>query len=152
MFLSRQYFHQRSEAKSGKRSQFGSFRYTAHDLYTRGILLGIANISPTHFAEIYIIISSNEVGIFSLEMGSPTGLFGQAAISSAASALSASTSTTTAPGSLGREEVRMEDLLQAQFENELNLKMWEGTATFSINMLIHQINKSQCSLSWKAIR
>jgi Ras GTPase-activating-like protein IQGAP2/3 len=44
---------------------------------------------------------------------------------------------------MGREEVRMEDLLQAQFENEQNLLAFEGMATFSINMLIHQINKSE---------
>ena len=46
----------------------------------------------------------------------------------------------------GHEEVRMEDLLQAQFDNELNLLLFEGSATFSINMLIHQINKSAWSL------
>lgn len=44
---------------------------------------------------------------------------------------------------MGREQVRMEDLLQAQFENELNLSLFDGMATFSINMLIHQINKSE---------
>lgn len=37
----------------------------------------------------------------------------------------------------------MEDLLQAQFDNELNLLLFDGMATFSINMLIHQINKSE---------
>lgn len=44
---------------------------------------------------------------------------------------------------MAREQVRMEDLLQAQFENELNLLLFDGMATFSINMLIHQINKSE---------
>lgn len=73
-------------------------------------------------------MSSNEVGVFSLEM---------------VSSLSSGTST---PGSsvMGREAIRMEDLLQAQFENEQNLAMFGGgQATFSINMLIHQINKSE---------
>lgn len=37
-FLSKQYFHQRSEAKSGRKAQFGSYKYTAADLYTRGEL------------------------------------------------------------------------------------------------------------------
>lgn len=41
----------------------------------------------------------------------------------------------------------MEDLLQAQFDNELNLLLFEGAATFSINMLIHQINKSASEAS-----
>lgn len=47
---------------------------------------------------------------------------------------------------MGREEIRMEDLLQAQWENELNLLLFDGMATFSINMLIHQINKSESSV------
>ena len=34
--------------------------------------------------------------------------------------------------------------MTAQFENELNLLLFDGMATFSINMLIHQINKSKC--------
>jgi Ras GTPase-activating-like protein IQGAP2/3 len=43
---------------------------------------------------------------------------------------------------MGYEQIRMEDLLQAQFDNEQNLLLFEGMASFSINMLIHQINKS----------
>ncbi|ORX39865.1 hypothetical protein BD324DRAFT_576164 [Kockovaella imperatae] len=127
-FLSKQYFHQRAEAKSGKRSQFGSYKYTAADLYERGILLGINQLSPNVFNEVNIIIASDEVGVFALELHS---------------------STVSIPVSRGstREEIRMEDLLQAQFENELNLLLFDGVATFSINMLIHQINKSECGLA-----
>lgn len=44
---------------------------------------------------------------------------------------------------MGYEQIRMEDLLQAQFDNEQNLLLFEGMASFSINMLIHQINKSK---------
>ena len=124
-FLSKQYFHQRSAARSGKRAQFGTYKYTAADLYTRGILLGINQLSPNVFGEVNIIIASDEVGVFSLEMNS-------SAIPS-----------TTGDGFVGKEELRMEDLLQAQFENELNLLAFDGMATFSINMLIHQINKSE---------
>lgn len=36
VFLSKQYFHQRSEARSGKKSKFGTYKYTAADLYNRG--------------------------------------------------------------------------------------------------------------------
>jgi hypothetical protein len=46
---------------------------------------------------------------------------------------------------MGYEQIRMEDLLQAQFDNEQNLLLFEGMASFSINMLIHQINKSKSS-------
>jgi hypothetical protein len=37
----------------------------------------------------------------------------------------------------------MEDLLQAQFDNELNLLLFDGMATFSIDSLVAQINKSE---------
>lgn len=37
----------------------------------------------------------------------------------------------------------MEDLLQAQFDNEQNLLLFDAMATFSIHMLVHQINKSE---------
>jgi len=123
--LSKQYFHQRSEAKSGRKAQFGSFKYSAQELYSRGILLGIDQLSPTQFPDVQIVIASNEVGVFSVEMFSSTIDLGHG----------------NGGGVMGHEEVRMEDLLQAQFENELNLKMFEGLAVFSINMLIHQINK-----------
>jgi hypothetical protein len=46
---------------------------------------------------------------------------------------------------MGYEQIRMEDLLQAQFDNEQNLLLFDGVASFSINMLIHQINKSESS-------
>jgi len=91
----------------------------------KGILLGINQVSPTVFDDISIIIASNEVGVFSLEMSSSALPLPNNAV-------------------MGREQVRMEDLLQAQFENELNLLLFDGMATFSINMLIHQINKSEC--------
>lgn len=67
-------------------------------------------------------MASNEVGVFSLDM---------------------SAQSQSADPTIGHEEVRMEDLLQAQFDNELNLLLFDGMATFSINMLIHQINKSE---------
>lgn len=46
-------------------------------------------------------------------------------------------------GLLGQDEVRMEDLLGAQYENKERLDMFEGQAAFSLNMLVHQINKSK---------
>ncbi len=98
--------------------------FSAHCSWPLGILLGISQVSPTVFHDVHIVIASNEVGVFSLEMTSSTIPLPTNAV-------------------MGREQVRMEDLLQAQFENELNLLLFDGMATFSINMLIHQINKSR---------
>ena len=128
-FLSKQYFHQRSEAKAGKRSQFGSYKYTAADLYARGVLLGIDQLSPNIFNEVHIVIASDEVGVFAIQLASATVSFPNNVTNSL-------------------ERLRMEDLLQAQFENEQNLLLFDGIATFSINMLIHQINKSEFQQCW----
>ncbi|TXT04877.1 hypothetical protein VHUM_03960 [Vanrija humicola] len=116
-FMSKQYWHQRG---SGKKSKFGSFKYTAHDLYERGILLSVNQYSPRQFDKLHVFISSNAVGVFTLEMTHP----------------SASTV-------IGKEEMRMEDLLQAQFDNNVRLDLFDGNAAFNLNMLIHQINKSE---------
>lgn len=140
MFMSKQYRHQRALAKEGKRAQFGSYTYTATDFNEKGesshapadwstfaeratdplpgVLLKIHDFSPRQYDKVQISISSNEVGVFEIEMLSPEM-------------------------ALAAEQIRMEDLLQAQFDNEQNLVLFDGTAAFSINMLIHQINKSE---------
>jgi Ras GTPase-activating-like protein IQGAP2/3 len=59
------------------------------------------------------------------------------------------TPTLSTESIMGYEQIRMEDLLQAQFDNEQNLLLFEGMASFSINMLIHQINKSTSPFSIK---
>ena len=38
-------------------------------------------------------------------------------------------------------DLRMEDLLQAQFENRVSLALFEGMAKFNLNLLLYQINK-----------
>ncbi|BEJ15204.1 hypothetical protein CspHIS471_0409710 [Cutaneotrichosporon sp. HIS471] len=113
-FMSRQYWHQRKH----KKDKFGSYSYTAKVLYERGILLSVNQFSPRQFDQIHLIMSSNTVGVFSLEMALPTG-----------------------SDELPREELRMEDLLQAQFDNNTRLDLFDGMAAFNLNTLIHQINK-----------
>lgn len=116
--MSRQYWHQRGR---GKKSKFGSYRYTAAELYEKGILLSVNQFSPRQFDKIHIVIASDAVGVFLLEMTLPTS---------------------TDP-EIGREELRMEDLLQAQFDNNVRLDLFDGMAAFNLNTLIHQINKSE---------
>ena len=87
------------------------------------MLLAITSFSPRQFDRVHIVLASNEVGVFVVSISAPA---------------------------LGdwsaHDELRMEDLLQAQFDNEQNLLLFDGVATFSINMLIHQINKSEFCL------
>ena len=118
--FTKQYFHLRDLQKAGKNPQFGSYKYSAQDLYDKGILLSIDQFSPRQFDRVDIVISSNKVGVFSMEVyNSSTGV----------SSLVAST------------DLRMEDLLQAQFENRVSLALFDGMAKFNLNLLLYQINK-----------
>ncbi|OCF36552.1 IQ domain-containing GTPase activating protein [Kwoniella heveanensis BCC8398] len=124
IFMSKQYRHQKSQQRQGKQAKFGSYKYTAAELYEKRILLSVNQFSPRQFDKLYIVISSNEVGVFKLELSCPSTVGGGGGI-------------------IGEDEVRMEDLLGAQYENKERLDMFEGQAAFSLNMLIHQINKSE---------
>lgn len=116
--MSKHFWHQKRHG--AKKSKFGSYRYTAAELYEKGVLLSVNQCSPRQFDKIHIVISSDDVGVFTLEM----------------------TSTIGASAS-GTEELRMEDLLQAQFDNNVRLDLFDASAAFNLNMLIHQINKSE---------
>ena len=120
MPFTKQYFHLRDLQKSGKSPQFGSFKYSAAELYNKGILLSIDQYSPRQFDRLDIVMSSNKAGAFDIELFNA---------SLHPSALIAST------------EVRMEDLLQAQFENRVSLPLWGDMAKFNLNLLLYQINK-----------
>ncbi|KAG2077434.1 ras GTPase-activating protein [Suillus decipiens] len=118
--FTKQYFHLRDLQKSGKNPQFGSFKYSARDLYEKGILLSIDQFSPRQFDKIDIIISSNKPGIFTMEVFNNTlGITNR----------------------IAHADLRMEDLLQAQFENQASLSLFNGLAKVNISLLLYQINK-----------
>lgn len=56
--------HQRQLEKQGKSYQFGSYKYSAQDLYDRGILLSIDQYSPKQFNTISLTVSCDEIGVF----------------------------------------------------------------------------------------
>jgi Ras GTPase-activating-like protein IQGAP2/3 len=120
MPFTKQFFHLRDLQKTGQSPQFGSFKYSAMDLYHKGILLFIDQYSPKQFDRIDLIISSDMVGVFSLEL---------------------LTNTTGAPISMAVTDVRLNDLLQAQFENRTSISLFNGMAKFNVNLLLFQINK-----------
>lgn len=120
MPFTKQFFHLRDLQRAGGEPQFGSYKYSAQYLYERGILLWIDRCSPRQFDRIDIIISSNEVGVFTIQ------LINNLPGSAAAEAI---------------EDIRMEDLLQAQFENRVSLSLYDGLVKFNINLLLYQINK-----------
>lgn len=98
------------------------------------MLLSVNQLSPRQFGSVHIIISSDKVGVFKLEMTNLSGGNGG-----------------------GHEELHMEDLLQAQFDNNVRLDLFDSQAAFNLNMLIHQINKSKLTVAspsslWRASR
>jgi Ras GTPase-activating-like protein IQGAP2/3 len=120
MPFTKQYFHLRDLQKSGKTPQFGSFKYSAQDLYERGILLSIDKFSPRQFDKVDLVISSNQLGVFTVELLNHTlGITNRMAVA----------------------DVRLEDLLQAQYQDRASLSLFNGLAKFNLNLLLYQINK-----------
>lgn len=120
MPFTKQYRHLRDLQREGKSPQFGSFKYSAHSFYVKGILLSIDQFSPRQFDKMDIILSSYNVGIFTVEiLNNALGITNRVAVG----------------------DVRMEDLLQAQFENKASLSLFNGLAKFNLDLLLWQINK-----------
>lgn len=107
--------HQRELEREGKRYRFGSYKYTAHALYERGILLSIAQYSPRQFDRITLTISSDEVGVFEIN----------------AVALGVTVATV---------ELKLDELLEAQFEGRQTILLGD-VAKANLNLLIHLINR-----------
>ncbi|THH02790.1 hypothetical protein EW026_g172 [Hermanssonia centrifuga] len=120
MPFTKQYFHTRELQKAGKTPQFGSYKYSAQHFYDKGILLSIDQYSPRQFDKIDIVLSSNKVGIFTVEVfNNALGITNRVA----------------------HADVKMEDLLVAQFENRASYPLFNGMAKFNLNLLLWQINK-----------
>jgi Ras GTPase-activating-like protein IQGAP2/3 len=118
--FTKQYFHLRDLQRSGQSPQFGSFKYGAKDLYEKGILLSIDQYSPRQFDKIDLTISSNKAGIFTLEIfNNATGFTSR----------------------IASADLRMEDLLQAQYENRASLSLFSGMVKVNLNLFLYQIHK-----------
>ncbi|KAA1466483.1 hypothetical protein DENSPDRAFT_811527 [Dentipellis sp. KUC8613] len=118
--FTKQYFHLRNLQRSGKSPQFGSYKYSAQELYDKGILLSIDQFSPRQFDKIDLVLSSNEVGVFTVEVfNNSMGITNR----------------------IANADVRMEDLLQAQFQDRASLSLFNGLAKFNLKLFLFQINK-----------
>ena len=120
MPFTKQFFHQRELNRNGKSPQFGSFIYSAQELYDKGILLAMDQFSPRQYDRIDFVMESNEIGIFTIRVTNTINGF-----------------TTD----IATQELRMEDLLQANFEGKMSLPLFDGLAKFNLNLLLFQINK-----------
>jgi len=120
MPFTKQYFHLRDLQRTGQRPEFGSYKYSAQDLYDKGILLSIDKHSPRQFDKIDVVISSDKSGVFSFEVHN-THL--------------------GAPSYIASTDIHINDLLQAQFENKISLPLFNGQVKVNVNLLLYQINK-----------
>ena len=122
MPFTKQWDHERELARSGRVPKFGSFKYSAQDLANRGILVAWAGYPERQWEKLDLTISSNEVGIFSIE-----GSNGPISI----------------PGASA--QVPLDDLLQAQFNNTQFLEFFNGGGKsgegvrVNVNLFLHLI-------------
>ena len=115
--FTKHYSHFVKLERQGKMPRFGSYKYSAADLYTRGIIYSIAEYSLSQYDKISIVIASNDPGVFVLE----ATLMGIKIPQTAT--------------------VRLEDLLDCQFNNVQKMSLFGGIAKVNVNLLIHFLNK-----------
>ncbi|CAG7849424.1 Ras GTPase-activating-like protein IQGAP1 [Serendipita indica DSM 11827] len=116
MPFSKQYFHIRDLQRQGQDTEVPSYKYSAQQWYHKGILLSIDQFSPRQFDRVDIILKSPKPGLFTISIHNSNSL-------------------------VATTDVRMEDLLQAQYENRVALTLFNGLAKFNLNLLLYQINK-----------
>lgn len=83
-------------------------------------MLSIDQYSPRQFDKVDLTISSNKTGVFTLDLD--TNMLGIAS-------------------RIASEDVRMEDLLQAQYQNHSSLSLFNGMVKVNLLLFLYQINK-----------
>ena len=116
MPFTRQYFHRRSLKAAGVLPKFGSYKYSARRLMDKGILVAIDAPENMHVDQVTITVSSDELGVFLLE----------AAVSQVPA---------------GTSKVRIEELLEAQYNGHQTIAILDRALIFDVNQLVQWINK-----------
>ncbi|KAI8349251.1 hypothetical protein B0O80DRAFT_501353 [Mortierella sp. GBAus27b] len=120
MPFTKQYFHIRNLQRHGKVPQFGSFKYTAQKLFEKGVLLHLEGVSPKQYSQISLTISCDEPGLFQIEV---------------------ETSIMMVRMAVSSMELRLEDLLQCQFNNIQIMSLFDDMAKVNVNLLLFLVNK-----------
>ncbi|KAJ5709231.1 Rho GTPase activation protein [Penicillium malachiteum] len=118
MPFTKQWDHQRELQKSGKVFKFGSYKYSARNLADRGVLVTWKGYSDRQFDRVDLTISSNEVGVFTID---------------------GSSGNMMVPGA--NAQVPLDDLLQAQFNNTQFMDFFDGQMRVNVNLFLHLIMK-----------
>lgn len=115
--FSKQYFHERSLKAANAMPKFGSYKYPARRLMDRGVLVAIDGPSNMTIDQVSLTLSSDELGVFLIE----------AAVSHVPA---------------GTCAVRMEELLEAQYNGHRTIAVLDQSITLDVNALVQLINKS----------
>ncbi|KAJ5846684.1 hypothetical protein N7534_010353 [Penicillium rubens] len=118
MPFTKQWDHQRELQKSGKIFKFGSYKYSARNLADRGVLVAWKGYSERQWDRVDLTISSNEVGVFTIDGSSGVMMI---------------------PGA--NAQVPLDDLLQAQFNNTQFMDFFDGQMRVNVNLFLHLIMK-----------
>ncbi|KAL1980449.1 hypothetical protein VTN96DRAFT_4138 [Rasamsonia emersonii] len=116
--FTKQWDHERELQKSGRVFKFGSYKYSARNLADKGVLVYWKGYTERQWDRVDLTISSNEVGVFTLD-GSSGNLM--------------------IPGASA--QIPLDDLLQAQFNNTQFLDFFEGALRVNVNLFLHLIMK-----------
>lgn len=116
MPFTKQWDHERELQKSGRVFKFGSFKYSARNLADKGVLVHWKGYTERQWDRVDLTISSNEVGVFTLDGSSGNMMI---------------------PGA--NAQVPLDDLLQAQFNNTQFLDLFEGHLRVNVNLFLHLI-------------
>ncbi|EHA24224.1 hypothetical protein ASPNIDRAFT_181068 [Aspergillus niger ATCC 1015] len=116
MPFTKQWDHQRELQKSGKVFKFGSYKYSARNLADRGVLVHWKGYTERQWDRVDLTISSNEVGVFTIDGSSGPMMI---------------------PGA--NAQVPLDDLLQAQFNNMQFLDFFDGHLRVNVNLFLHLI-------------
>jgi Ras GTPase-activating-like protein IQGAP2/3 len=121
--FTKQYYHVKELEKVGKMPKFGSYMYSADQLYKKGVLISIDDYTPKQYGGISLTISSNEAGVFTIDATFLGVKFSESM------------------------ELRLDELLQNQY-NQVDVLTLFDIAKVNLNLLIFLINKKymKCKL------
>jgi Ras GTPase-activating-like protein IQGAP2/3 len=116
--FTKQWDHERELQRSGRSFKFGSYKYSARNLAEKGVLVQWRGYSERQWDRVDLTISSNEVGVFTIDGSSGNMMI---------------------PGA--NAQVPLDDLLQAQFNNTQFMEFFEGALRVNVNLFLHLIMK-----------
>ncbi|KAG5437930.1 hypothetical protein PCANB_000276 [Pneumocystis canis] len=116
--FTKQYFHLRSLKRSGQMPKFGSHKYSARQLFDKGVIVSIAGQDEKDYGKFDFTISSNDIGVFIIE-----ATFG----------FSHPPATSL--------KLTLDGLLQAQYNKIRILPLFEGLVKVNVNLMLHMIFK-----------